>query len=330
MKLRYVRNGHKSAAAKLVQRFAELKESDIEEINTEEVLAIEERLESRVKLIEDLNNKILDELNEEVEIEAEIVESGEYSLTLQVTLQSIKLFIKARCSNMNVNSNVADFTDLTQTQPLQVTPQDESDDPRTTIHSNYMTETRDPMIYPQPTTLPSSSFSKLPKLELPKFDGDIMEWSAFWDSYESAVHSNHSITNVQKFNYLKSLLVNEPLQTVSGFSLTNTNYEKAIKHLHERYGQRDRIIQTYMQTLLDLPAPSSSAESLRVFHDKLEIYIRGLESLGQSECTYGSLLVTVVMNKLPVNIRQDLIREHVNPNWTLADLRLACEKNCRY
>ena len=43
MKLRYVRNGHKSAAAKLVQRFAELKESDIEEINTEEVLAIEER-----------------------------------------------------------------------------------------------------------------------------------------------------------------------------------------------------------------------------------------------------------------------------------------------
>ena len=96
-----------------------------------------------MKLIEDLNNKILDELNEE----AEIVESGEYSLTLQVTLQSIKLCIKAS-SNMNVNSNVADFTDSTQTHPLQVTPRDESDDHRTTLHSNHMTETRGPMIYP--------------------------------------------------------------------------------------------------------------------------------------------------------------------------------------
>jgi len=29
---------------------------------------------------------------------------------------------------------------------------------------------------------------KLPKLNLPNFDGDILRWQEFWDMYNSAVH----------------------------------------------------------------------------------------------------------------------------------------------
>jgi hypothetical protein len=60
----------------------------------------------------------------------------------------------------------------------------------------------------------SSQFHKLPKLEIKTFDGNILYWQSFWDSYETAVHSNHSLTDAQKFNYLKSLLQNEALCTV--------------------------------------------------------------------------------------------------------------------
>ena len=47
---------------------------------------------------------------------------------------------------------------------------------------------------------------RLPKLSLPKFRGDVTNWSAFWDSYRSAVHENTSIAVMDKFNYLNSLL----------------------------------------------------------------------------------------------------------------------------
>jgi len=55
----------------------------------------------------------------------------------------------------------------------------------------------------------------------------------------------------------------------------------------------------------------------------MESYIRGLESLGQHQDIYGSLLVPVVLEKLPVDIRRSLARVNVNNDWQLHDLRRA-------
>ena len=91
-----------------------------------------------------------------------------------------------------------------------------------------------------------------------------MDWQSFWDSYDSAIHTNPFLSDVQKFNYLKSILRSEALQTIAGFSMTNSNYGKAISLLQERYGQTHKIIQTYMQALLDIPTPRNTLVSLRL------------------------------------------------------------------
>ena len=31
-------------------------------------------------------------------------------------------------------------------------------------------------------------------------------WNKFWDMYNSTIHSNEAIPNINKFNYLKSLV----------------------------------------------------------------------------------------------------------------------------
>ena len=167
----------------------------------------------------------------------------------------------------------------------------------------------------------SSIYHRLPKLDLPVFEGDVLEWQSFWDSYESAIHTNQSLSDVQRFTYLKSLLKYEALQTVSGFAITNVHYGKAVALLHERYGQKHRNVQTYMQALLDLPAPMNTISSLRTFYDKTETYIRGLESLNQTESSYGALLVPVILKKAPDEIRKNIAREHGSSIWTLSDLQ---------
>ena len=45
---------------------------------------------------------------------------------------------------------------------------------------------------------------KLPKLTIRPFDGHITQWTPFWDSYNSVIYANASLTNVDKFNYLWS------------------------------------------------------------------------------------------------------------------------------
>jgi hypothetical protein len=78
-----------------------------------------------------------------------------------------------------------------------------------------------------------------------------------------------------------------------------------------------------MQALLQLPTPNNILTSLQKYYDQLESHIRGLESLDQPQDTYASLLVPVVIGKLPVKIQKNLAREHRSDRWILAYLRKA-------
>ncbi|XP_071132987.1 uncharacterized protein [Mytilus edulis] len=71
-----------------------------------------------------------------------------------------------------------------------------------------------------PTSTVSSHYNKLPKLNLPTFGGNLLEWSAFWDSYNNSVHENPSLSDVQRFNYLKSQLYGEASQCISGMQMS--------------------------------------------------------------------------------------------------------------
>jgi len=60
-----------------------------------------------------------------------------------------------------------------------------------------------PVMLPPPVTVAKP---RLPWLQLPKFKGDVKNWSSFWDSFKFAIHENTEIPRVDKFNYLNSLL----------------------------------------------------------------------------------------------------------------------------
>jgi len=151
--------------------------------------------------------------------------------------------------------------------------------------SSTVSDTLEPVVQPSPA-------SRLPKLNLPRFSGDPLGWQTFWDSFQAAVHSNSKLTGVEKFSYLRSLLDGKASRTVSGFALTNPNCDQSISLLEARFGKKQRIINAHMKALWILPVPSNTASSLRELYDTIECHIRGLESLGKSEDTYGDLLVS--------------------------------------
>ena len=60
----------------------------------------------------------------------------------------------------------------------------------------------------------------------------------------------------------------------------------------------------------------------------MEASIRGLESLGQSQDTYGSLLIPtcILFGKLPAEMRKSLTREHGSNNCDIRSLRESISK----
>ena len=93
---------------------------------------------------------------------------------------------------------------------------------------------------------------KLPKLNLPKFSGDVLQWPSFWDQFSVTVHDT-DLPVVSKFTYLMSLLEGEPKQAIHGLSLTTDHYTIACKILKDRFGRKETIIFSHIQNFCIFP-----------------------------------------------------------------------------
>ena len=91
---------------------------------------------------------------------------------------------------------------------------------------------------------------KLPKLELQKFNGNILRWQEFWDSFEASIHRNPNLQPVDKFNYLRAELEGDASAVISGLELTNSNYEVAVNLLQERFGRDELMMDAHYSALM--------------------------------------------------------------------------------
>ena len=84
---------------------------------------------------------------------------------------------------------------------------------------------------------------QLPKIEVPTFDGNILNWRIFWEQFDSAIHSKHTLTDSDKLTYLRDALKGGPAKSVIGGRLTQTSasYEEAVKCLQNRCN-RPRVL----------------------------------------------------------------------------------------
>lgn len=170
---------------------------------------------------------------------------------------------------------------------------------------------------------------RLPRLDLPNFSGNALEWQSFWDGFEAAVHDNPAISGVQKLNYLRSLLRGEASQVVAGFALTSDNYEHSLILLKDCYGSPHKLIATHMQAFIDLSTPSNTLSGLQQFHDTIERHICSLSTLGKSIDSYEDILVPIILNKLPPTTWKNMARGYSNNEWSLTDLQQAIKIEVR-
>lgn len=134
-----------------------------------------------------------------------------------------------------------------------------------------------------------------------------MEHQAFWDSFEVAIHTNESLNDIKKLNYLRTYLEGPTAAAIAGLALTKENYTTAVELLHDRYGNKQMIISLHMDTMLKIPRVVSALDIklVRMVYDKIEITVRSLQALGIKSEMYGSLLIPVIMDKIPGRVSID-------------------------
>ena len=171
VKSKRIRSGHKAHVRRVINDANELAGTYDHE-NPEHRSRIKHyksTLAKKMELFAALNETILAQVEEE-NIEGEIADSSEFMDEIDICLTTLE-----DVSRVEIGNVVAPPTQAALPQ------QDQQLDGST--HGSG-----------------GGSKVRLPKLHLPSFDGNFKDWSAFWDSFDSAINSNQSLTSIEKFS----------------------------------------------------------------------------------------------------------------------------------
>ena len=151
------------------------------------------------------------------------------------------------------------------------------------------------------TLSPSSKGVRLPKLDVPKFDGEILNWRSFWEQFCIAVHDHTNLSDSEKLVYLQqSLKGGSAKSTIEGLSRSGDNYAEAVGCLQSRYDRPRLIHKAHVRMILDTPSlKEGNGKELRRLHDTVQQHLRALKAMDYE--APGPFITSVLELKLDQN-----------------------------
>ena len=148
---------------------------------------------------------------------------------------------------------------------------------------------------PPPVVTPSSSrATDLPKLSLPRFNGDWKEWLSFRDTFKSRVYDRPEteVSKIDKLHHLRKALEGDALLTIQSIQVVEANLERAWKTLCEKYDNDQKNTDKYLVELENLrPMTEASASQLRILYDKVNGAREALKIIGEEVDKWDTFLV---------------------------------------
>ena len=335
-----IRAGQKASATRIIAQAQET--IDAPQTNCSALKRFLSVLHEKRDIILKMDAEILNDVGSEEEIVREIEEADVYRERIELAVIAIEQAISEteRASPLHIRQGEESASEPVNQQADRLSPVNQLADRRSISPTPSDAQARvappspvdnshssPKQVQPGSTTMKTPKV-KLPKLTLRKFSGDPTAWIPFWDSYESAIHQNPDLSDIGKFNYLQSLVEHSAAEAIAGLTLSSSNYAEAITVLKKRFGNKQQLINKHMEALLSLPAVTSVYElrNLRQLYDKVESHVRSLKSIGIAASSYGNLLASILMKKIPSDLCLIVSRETVEDNWDLDSLLKVLEK----
>ena len=169
------------------------------------------------------------------------------------------------------------------------------------LHVKELSQSHAPVTVAPPTPSWEAKGVKLPKLDVPVFNGNILNWRSFWDQFTVSVHDCHSLSNAEKLVYLQQALRGGSAKgAIEGLSRSGDNYEEAIQCLKSRYDRPRLIHQAHVKTILDAPPlRDGNGKEVRKLHDTVQQHLRALKSMGYEPS--GPFITSTLELKLDQN-----------------------------
>ncbi|CAJ0602618.1 unnamed protein product [Cylicocyclus nassatus] len=169
---------------------------------------------------------------------------------------------------------------------------------RGTLHTSTIHQISDPSL------LNFVDASILSKLELPTFDGNLLDYPEFQSRFATLVGNKLQLDDTTKFSLLKSCLRGKALHVIQGLSITPANYKVAMDILRTHFDDKVTLKHILYTKLASLPACDLEGKNLLSLYNQMYSLVRqfcnGTDD--SSEKALGALL----LNKLPPHVRSQI------------------------
>ena len=142
---------------------------------------------------------------------------------------------------------------------------------------------------------------KLPKINVPTCDGNILNWKIFWEQFHVSVHARTGVSDSEKLIYLQHALKDGKARSViEGLSRSGERYTEGVESLKSRYDWPCLIHQARVRMILEAPSlKDGSGRELCQFHDTVQQHLHALKAMGHE--LSSSFIASMFELKLDMN-----------------------------
>ncbi|XP_055838743.1 uncharacterized protein LOC129906826 [Episyrphus balteatus] len=145
--------------------------------------------------------------------------------------------------------------------------------------------------------MPIGATMKLPKIELPKFDGNYLNWRQFYDLFKQLIH-DQPIPPAQKLYFLRANVTGDAHSLIQHFQPTDKNYDVAWKTLVDRFDNRRLLLTAQLTKLLSQSPAIGTASSIKRMHDTTKEGMQAISNLGFDTSSWDPIIVHLILQKL--------------------------------
>ncbi|KAK5974870.1 hypothetical protein GCK32_022753 [Trichostrongylus colubriformis] len=164
-----------------------------------------------------------------------------------------------------------------------------------------------------------------PKLELPKFAGDMTLFPEFWEIFSAAIDNHPYMTDATKLIYLKGALQGDAKDIVASVQVGDDNYSKAVELLKNTYNRPELLRNRLVEQLEALPPANESPLVQRTTLCKVKAI--WVQLINLNEQPGSTMTMKTIMSKFPQKTREKVgeLRRR-NDNWNTEDLLSALDR----
>jgi len=130
--------------------------------------------------------------------------------------------------------------------------------------------------------------TSLPRIKLQQFSGSYEKWPSFRDLFLSVIGDNSTVSDIERFHYLRSCLKGAAEKLIRPLTVTGENYNRAWSILCKHYENKKELIRSNFASFTAVPKMKvESAEELSRIHNAVTTAVNAQESIGRPINTHG-------------------------------------------